>query len=217
VSRRGGMVGERLRGRGDGRGRPRRRFPHCVARSGGGPGVTGGHICARSLAQADRGNDEQRGGRDDEHGPPDLHPPRVRPSRQAGAAELPLPGDRRHEADGRADPLASGAPRCLNRVVQCRGVLAPEGIGRRGCPLLRLEPCGAGSRGRSDRYELLGRTKPIPGKPYDVLLVSGRPAAVFGWTIARSHGFADLSRVRVPFRLRGEVEYNSELAPICLN
>jgi hypothetical protein len=32
-----------------------------------------------------------------------------------------------------------------------------------------------------------------------------------------STGFADLSSVRVPVRLRGAVQYNPELAPVCLN
>jgi len=32
-----------------------------------------------------------------------------------------------------------------------------------------------------------------------------------------STGFADLSSVRGPIRLRGEVKYNPELAPVCLN
>jgi hypothetical protein len=131
--------------------------------------------------------------------------------------QVPLRRDGCDEADRRTHPVTSGANRCLDGIVQGGRVLAPKRIrrGRRCVPGVELRRACPG--GRPDGDELLGRPQPVPRKPYDVLLVAGRPVGIFGWTVARFHGFADLSYVRVPFRLPGEVQYNSELAPVCLN
>ena len=61
-----------------------------------------------------------------------------------------------------------------------------------GMPSLELALGCSRSRGRADRDQLLGWAQPVARQPYDVLLVPSQPA-VFGSSIARFHGFADLS------------------------
>ena len=116
-----------------------------------------------------------------------------------------------------ADLVATGGRRRLDGVVQRGRVLAPEGVSCRRWRIAGLELRGARAGGGSDRYEFLGRTEPVAREPYDVLLIASCPTGVFSWTIARSHGFADLSSVRVPVRHRGEVQYKPVLDPVCLN
>src|SRR5947209_14882693 len=125
----------------------------------------------------------------------------------------PMSGDWVDESGGRAQLVASGGRRRLDGVVQRGRVLAPEGVSCRRWRVAGLELRGARAGGGSDRYEFLGGTEPVAREPYHVLLVASCPTGVFSWTIARSHGFADLSYVRMSFRLPGAVEYNSELAP----
>ena len=179
--------------------------------------MSGGWMRSRRLTcPDDRGNHQ----RNDRNG---RQPP---PPRRASAAEPepgkvarrpePPPGQRGNQADRRVRGRTGVRGRCLDRVVQCRRVLAPERIGRRGSGAVEFALGGAGPRGGSDRNQFLRRTQPVTRKPYDVLLVSQR-ACVFGFPVARSHGFADLSSVRVPVRLRDAVQYKPELAPVCLN
>ena len=92
------------------------------------------------------------------------------------------------EAGGWVELVACGCRRRLDRVVQRGRILAPECIGCRRWRVTGLELRGARAGGGSDRYELLGRTEPVPREPYDVLLVASCPAGVFVWTVARSQG-----------------------------
>src|ERR1700761_9188608 len=125
-----------------------------------------------------------------------------------------MPGHRGDEADRRVQTRRTGGGRCLDGVVERRRVLAPEGVGGRWHRVLELALRRPGARGWSDRDQLLRGPQPVARKPYDVLLVASETAGVFGSSIARLHGFADLSSVLVPVRLRGAVQYNSELAPV---
>ena len=174
----------------------------------------------RPLGAADHRHHEQCGAEQSKQAPPPRHP--------ASTCERPEPlepvdpgnpqsGDRRDEADRWFETLVARPGRGPDGIVESRRILAPERVGGRRHTVFELALSGAGARGWTDRHQLLRRPQPIAGQPYDVLLVPSQPATVFGSSIARFHGFADLSSVRVPVRLRGEVQYKPVLDPICLN
>jgi hypothetical protein len=80
--------------------------------------------------------------------------------------------------------------------------------GRCAARVLAADPIGTSSSGGPTQSRGSRMTfSSLRGSPP---LSSVRPSPV-------STGFADLSSVRVPLRLRGEVQYNPELAPVCLN
>jgi hypothetical protein len=183
----------------------------------GGRDVSGGRARRRPLTEPDRRRDQQG---HDGHGdhPTPRYPSAAEPwPGEAAEVQEPATGQRGHQADRRVQVRAVGDRWCLNGVVEGRRVLAPEGVRRR--RRTALEPAlrgGPGAGGGADRDQLLGRPQPVARKPDHVLLVASQPY-VFALPIARFHGFADLSSVRVPVRLRGAVQYNPELGPVCLN
>jgi hypothetical protein len=81
--------------------------------------------------------------------------------------------------------------RPLDRVVQRRGILAPEvvrgrrqstgGIAARGFPL-------PGSCRGPDRDQLLSRSQPVTREPHDIVVQSSAPAAILRVPIIRFHG-----------------------------
>ena len=189
-----------------------------------------GHLCAgsqvrrlrvprrpvrlRAFAAADHRQHEERYDWDCEHAPwPRRTPDPPYPSKSPD----PSPRHRRDEAHRRVVPLRTLSLRRLDRVVQRRRVLAPERICRGGQarPGVALRRARSGSG--TDGNEFLRRTQPIPREAYDVLLARSQPASVFGSPIARFHGVCRPFFVRVPVRLRGEVQYKPELDPVCLN
>ena len=217
-----GTAGRRFRG---GRGTSRgvaltRRVPVCRRATSRGRVLGRGRMRRRPLMCSDRRDHDEGNDRHDDHRPPPRYAilPEAEPERgETAQRRNPVPGEWGDEADRRLQVLRAGSGRGLDGVVQRGRVLAPEGVGGRGRGGVKLALRGAGSGGGPDGNQLLWRAQPLARKPDDVLLVASQTATVFGSSIARFHGFADLSSVRVPFRLRGAVQYNSELAPVCLN
>lgn len=207
---RGGIAGGGRRSRGRSRCREAVRC-RCLPR---------GRVRRLPLGAPDhRHDDERQDGNGDETPPPRYSTvtsegPELRESPETRG---PQPGDRGDQARRRVPALPTDGGRRLHRIVQGGRVLTPEGVRRRGHAGFGVAQGRAGPRGGTDRNELLRRAQPVARQPYDVLLAPSQPATVFGSPIARFHGFADLSSVRLPFRLPGEVQYNSELAPVCLN
>ena len=174
----------------------------------------------RPLTRSDRCDHEQGDDRDHRQRPSRREAARSEAEIGAGQARQsrsPTPRHRGNQADGWLEMLGSDGRRCLDGIVKRRRVLAPECVGGGWHPALQFALRRAGARSGSDRYQLLRGPQPVARKPYDVLLVASETAGVFGSSIARLHGFADLSSVLVPVRLRGAVQYNPELAPVCLN
>ena len=155
-------------------------------------------------------------GRDNrEHAAATGRRPQARESIQTrGCADRPPAAPGQPAARVVHQPASGGAWTASWRAAES-SLQNASAVGRRAVLDAALGSAGPG--GRSDRDQLLRRPQPVARQPYDVLLVPSQPATVFGSPIARFHGFADLSYVRVPVRLRGEIQYNPGLAPVCLN
>jgi hypothetical protein len=109
-----------------------------------------------------------------------------RRERRCSSTTTMSPGSRRR-GDGSCDVRL----RRLDRVVQGRRVLTPEGVcGGRG---LIVVVRGCRPRRGTDRDELVAGPEPVDGQAHDVLLARRLPAEIFATSIARFHGFADLS------------------------